>query len=301
MRKNYGFLYTAPSALAMTVLLVAPSLIILIFSFLAKDPNAGVAPRFSLEAYQSLFRADYGRVLADTLYITALSSAIAIAAALPCAYYMALARCKTLLLFIVIIPFWTNFLVRIFAWKAILEANGFLNLILLKTGIIETPVIFLYNRAAVIIVLAYTYLPFAILPLYSTIEKFDFSLLEAARDLGCTHMQSLRKVLLPCIRGGILTALAFVFIPIFGQYVVPDLIGGGRDGTFMLGQKIANAFFKERNWPLPAAFATLLTGFTALFMLGFAAKQRKRSKAKSSLNAAAGNTERALRARGPLE
>lgn len=119
-----------------------------------------------------------------------------------------------------------------------------------------------------ILVLAYTSLPFAILPLYNAIEKFDFGLLEAGRDLGCSHMCSLRKILLPNIRGGIIASIIFVAIPIFGQYVVPQLIGGGAKGTYMIGQQIANAFFQERNWPVPAAFTTLLMAITILgFMI----------------------------------
>jgi spermidine/putrescine transport system permease protein len=206
-------------------------------------------------------------VLLDTLEITLWATSLTLLVALPCAYYMALSSHKELLMLLIIIPFWTNFLVRIFAWKAILEANGFLNLILLKMSLIDSPIIFLYNRSAVIIVLAYTSLPFAILPLYSAIEKFDFGLLEAARDLGSSHTKSLLQILLPNIKGGIFASMVFVAIPIFGQYVVPDLIGGGNKGTFMMGQQIANVFFRERNWPVPSAFTTLLMAGT---LLGFA-------------------------------
>lgn len=272
--KNYGLLYTSIGGVFLTLFFVLPLLIILVFSFMKADINAGVMPVFSLEAYKTLFRPDYGQALLDTCVITLISVLIAISIAIPCAYYMVVSPNQTFLLFLIIIPFWTNFLVRIFAWKAILEANGFLNLVLLRLGVIDTPMIFLYNRVAVIIVLAYTYLPFAILPLYSTIEKFDFSLLEAGRDLGCGHVQALFKIMMPNIRPGIATALIFVLIPIFGQYVIPELIGGGREGTFMLGQKIASSFFRERNWPVPSAFSTLLVALTLLVLVFFINRRR---------------------------
>lgn len=282
-KTNYGLLYTSFGAVFLLLFFVLPLIIILVFSFMRADVNAGVIPEFSLDAYQSLFRPDYGRALTDTVIITLISVIIAIAVAIPCAYYMAVSRHQTFLMFLIIIPFWTNFLVRIFAWKAILEANGFLNLLLMRMGFIEEPIIFLYNRVAVIIVLAYTYLPFAILPLYSTIENFDFSLLEAGRDLGCGHVEALFRIMLPNIRAGISTALIFVLIPIFGQYVIPELIGGGREGTFMLGQKIANSFFRERNWPVPSAFSSLIVGIT-LSVLLFSTNRHRFLKRKIKRN-----------------
>lgn len=275
MKKNYGLLYALPGTVFLSIFLILPLLIIFVYSFMTKDINAGVIHKLSLDAYKTLFRADYVASFFDTIEVTIIATFLAFIVALPAAYYMARSKYKNELLLVIIVPFWTNFLVRIFAWKAILEANGFLNLILIKLNIIDDPIIFLYNRTAVIIVLAYTYLPFMVLPLYSAIEKFDFSLLEAAEDLGCNKQQAFFKVLIPSIKSGIFVAILFAAIPIFGQYVISELIGGGRDGTFMLGQKIANAFFKERNWPLPAAFATLLTVFTLLIVMANSVYSKK--------------------------
>ncbi|NIZ40130.1 ABC transporter permease [Entomospira entomophila] len=268
MRRNLGFRYTLLALIVTTTLTIIPLLIVIFYSFLTKNSSGGVIYQFSLDAYRTIFSREYALVLKDTLVITFWATSMTMMIALPCAYYMALSRHKDILMMIIIVPFWTNFLVRIFAWKAILEANGFLNLILLKIGLIDTPLMFLYNRTAVIVVLAYTSLPFAILPLYNAIEKFDFSLLEAARDLGSGHMRSLRKILLPNIRGGIVASMVFVAIPIFGQYIVPQLIGGGNAGTFMLGQQIANVFFNERNWPVPSAITTLLMFITLIGFFG---------------------------------
>jgi spermidine/putrescine transport system permease protein len=170
---------------------------------------------------------------------------------------MARSRHQTLLLLLIIIPFWTNFLIRVFAWMNILGNNGFLNELLIRLGIIKDYFPFLYNQNTVILVLVYMYLPYAILPLFSTIDKFDFSLLEAARDLGANKLTSIIKILIPNIRGGIFTAVLFTFIPIFGAYAVPLLVGGKE--SYMLGNIIADQLLKSRNWPRAAAISMVLT------------------------------------------
>jgi spermidine/putrescine transport system permease protein len=147
----------------------------------------------------------------------------------------------------------------------ILGNNGFLNEFLLRLGLIRESVHFLYNQKVVILVLVYMYLPYAILPLYSTIDKFDFSLLEAARDLGATKPQSMVKVLLPNIRSGMYTAVLFTFIPIFGAYAVPLLVGG--KDSYMLGNVIADQLTKSRNWPLASAISLVLTVVTTVGVL----------------------------------
>jgi len=255
--RNYGPLYAGPAGAWLTVFFVAPLLVIVLYSFLAKGMYGGVEPRFSLEAYRSLANSVFLRVSMNTFGISFVTTILAILIALPCGYYMARSNHKTLLLMLVIIPFWTNFLIRIYAWIAILGNNGFLNAFFLRTGILDAPVQFLYNQAAVTIVLVYTYLPYAILPLYSTIEKFDFSLLEAARDLGCTRRGAIFKVLLPNIRSGIITAVLFVFIPTFGAYAVPLLIGGKE--SYMLGNFVAEELTRTRNWPLASSISMMIT------------------------------------------
>lgn len=255
--RNYGSVYAGPAGIWLTVFFVVPLLVIVAYSFLAKGTYGGVEPRFSLEAYRSLANSVFLRVSLNTLGISFVTTVLAILVALPCGYYMARSNHKTLLLMLVIIPFWTNFLIRIYAWIAILGNNGFLNSFLLHTGIIAAPVQFLYNQVAVTIVLVYTYLPYAILPLYSTIEKFDFSLLEAARDLGCTRTGSIFRVLLPNIRTGILTAVLFVFIPTFGAYAVPLLVGGKE--SYMLGNFVAEELTRTRDWPLASAISLVIT------------------------------------------
>ena len=163
--RNYGLAYAGPAGIWLTIFFAAPLLVIVAYSFLEKGLYGGVEPKFSLEAYRSLANSVFLRVSLNTLGISLATTILAILIALPCGYYMARSNHKTFLLMLVIIPFWTNFLIRIYAWIAILGNNGFLNAILLRAGMAAAPVQFLYNQAAVTVVLVYTYLPYAILPL----------------------------------------------------------------------------------------------------------------------------------------
>jgi spermidine/putrescine transport system permease protein len=256
-----------------TIFFLAPIIIIVIYSFLKKGLYGGVEPVFSLEAYRSLGNPSYIIVTVRTIVISLVSTLITILIALPCGYYMARSKNQTLLLLLVIIPFWTNFLIRVFAWMNILGNNGFLNEFLIRIGLINDYIHFLYNQRVVILVLVYMYLPYAILPLFSTIDKFDFSLLEAARDLGAAKTESMIKVLLPNIRSGIYTAVLFTFIPIFGAYTVPLIVGGMN--SYMLGNIIADQLLKSRNWPLASAFSMVLTLVTTVGVILMMNLQRK--------------------------
>jgi spermidine/putrescine transport system permease protein len=252
-----------------TLFFIAPLLIIIFYSFLKKGLYGGVVMEFSLAAYRSLGNPSLIITIVRTIIASVLATLITILIALPCGYFMARSRNQTFLLLLIIIPFWTNFLIRVFAWMNILGNNGFLNELLLWLGLIGENVHFLYNQKVVILVLVYMYLPYAILPLYSTIDKFDFSLLEAARDLGATKPRSMLKVLLPNIRSGVYTAVLFTFIPIFGAYAVPLLVGG--KDSYMLGNVIADQLTKSRNWPLASAISLVLTLVTTagvLLMMG---------------------------------
>ena len=204
-----------------------------------------------------MLTASYGKLFVRTLFVSIVSTALCILLALPCGYAMAKSRHQTLLLFLIMIPFWTNSLIRINAWIGILGNEGVINEFLLKIGLIKEEVRFLYNQNAVILVLVYMFLPYAILPVFTAIDKFDFALLEAARDLGATKMQSLVKVMLPNIQAGIITAFIFTFIPIFGTYTVP-LFVGGKD-SYMIGNVIVDQATKIGNWPLAAAISMVIT------------------------------------------
>jgi spermidine/putrescine transport system permease protein len=276
MKRNYGMAYAAPQALWLTIFFATPLVIIIAYSFLKKGLYGGVEPQLSLQAYADMANPTLMRVTARTLWMSLAATVATILIALPCGYSIARSKNQALRLFLVIVPFWTNFLVRIYAWIAILGNEGFINQALRFLGF-RNGVQFLYNQGAVVLVLVYMYLPYAILPLFSTIDKFDFTLLEAARDLGATKMQSYVKVMLPNIRGGLVTAVLFTFIPIFGAYAVPLLVGGKE--SYMLGNVIADQLTKTRNWPLASAISMSVTLLTAIAVFMFALRKPKALRA----------------------
>jgi spermidine/putrescine transport system permease protein len=273
-RRNYGPLYSSAMALWFTVFFLAPLVIIVIYSFMKKGLYGGVSIGvFSLDAYRSLANPSFVIITVRTIITSIVATIITILIAMPCGYFMARSRNQTFLLLLIIIPFWTNFLIRVFAWMNILGNNGFLNDFLIRLGVLHDYIPFMYNQGAVILVLVYMYLPYAILPLFSTIDKFDFSLLEAARDLGASQTASVIKVLLPSIRSGIYTAVLFTFIPIFGAYAVPLLVGG--KDSYMLGNVVADQLTKARNWPLASAISMVLTVVTTNGIIVMIALQKQ--------------------------
>ena len=273
MKRNNGPLYAGPQALWLAVFFAAPLVIIVAYSFMRRGLYGGVESGFSLEAYRELANPNLLAVAFRTLWVSVAATAVILVLALPCGYSIARSRNQPMRLFLVIVPFWTNFLVRIYAWISILGNEGFLNDFLRATGLSSGGVQFLYNQGAVILVLVYMYLPYAILPLFSSIDKFDFTLLEAARDLGASRMEALRLVLLPNIRGGIVTSVLFSFIPIFGAYAVPLLVGG--KDSYMLGNVIADQVTKTRNWPLAASISMTVTFITGLAAMVYFVRSRR--------------------------
>ncbi|HOF84241.1 MAG TPA: ABC transporter permease [Treponemataceae bacterium] len=285
--RNYGPAYSYPMGLWFTVFFLLPILIIVVYSFLKKGLHGGVEWDFSLNAYVQMFQSSYAKLFVRTLWVTLLSTIISIVLALPCGYAMARSKYQTLLLFLIIIPFWTNSLIRINAWIAILGNEGFINVTLRNLGLITDGLPLLYTQSAVVLVLVYMYLPYAILPIFTAMDKFDFSLLEAARDLGATKPQSMFKVLLPNIRSGIVTAVIFTFIPIFGAYTVPLLVGG--KDSYMIGNVIVDQVTKVRNWPLASAFSLVITVFSTagvLWMIGTSARESARKKTSAGVQEA---------------
>ena len=276
-RKNYGLLYSSSMAVWFSLFFLAPIIIIFVYSFLKKGLFGGVEWKFSLEAYRSLTNPSFLTITGRTVIISLVATVITILIALPCGYYMARSKHQTLLLLFIIIPFWTNFLIRVFAWINILGNNGFINELLMRFNFITEYLPLMYNQRAVTLVLVYMYLPYAILPLFSTIDKFDFSLLEAARDLGAIKIVAIWKVLFPNIKSGIFTAVLFTFIPIFGAYAVPQLVGGMN--SYMLGNIIADQILKSRNWPLASSISVVLTVITTVGVLVMMNLQRREARA----------------------
>jgi spermidine/putrescine transport system permease protein len=272
-KKNYGPTYSLPMAAWFTVFFVAPIVIIVIYSFLKKGLYGGVEWEFSLEAYRGLTNPSFLTITLRTLVTSVVATVITILIALPCGYFMARSKNQTLLLLLIIVPFWTNFLIRVFAWMNILGNNGFINEFLMRLNLISEYLPLMYNQRAVTLVLVYMYLPYAILPLFSTIDKFDFSFLETARDLGAGKLTARIKILFLNIKSGMFTAVLFTFIPIFGAYAVPQLVGG-RD-SYMLGNIIADQILRSRNWPLASAISMVLTVVTTVGVLIMLYVQRR--------------------------
>jgi len=276
MKKQTGLLYTVPQIVWLIVFFAAPLCIIIAYSFLRKGLYGGVEPQLSLDAYTAMANPNILLVTWRTLKISVIATALTLLIALPCSYSIARSKNQAIRLFLVIVPFWTNFLVRIYAWIAILGNEGFLNDILKALHLTSNGVQFLYNQTAVILVLVYMYLPYAILPLFSTIDKFDFTLLDAARDLGATKLQSYIRVLLPNIKSGLVTAGLFTFVPIFGAYAVPLLVGG--KDSYMLGNIIADQLTKTRNWPLASSISMTVTVLTTGLVFLIALRKPREQK-----------------------
>ncbi len=200
----------------------------------------------------------YWKAYLSSLQIAVFSTLLTLLVGFPIAYGMARApsEWRPALLMMVILPFWTSFLIRVYAWMGILSTEGILNQFLLWIGIIDEPLILLNTNIAVYIGIVYTYVPFMILPIYATLEKMDDSLLEAAEDLGCSRMQAFWFVTAPLSRPGVIAGCFLVFIPALGEFVIPSLLGGSR--TLMIGKVLWEEFFNNRDWPVASAVAIIL-------------------------------------------
>ena len=194
----------------------------------------------------------------SSVLIAGVSTLLALLVGYPIAYGMARApeSIRPTLLMLVILPFWTSFLIRVYAWIGILKPEGLLNQFLLSIGVIDEPLIILNTHTAIFIGIVYSYLPFMILPLYSALEKMDYSLIEAAQDLGCPPMTAFWKITFPLSLPGVIAGCLLVFIPAVGEFVIPDLLGGSQ--TLMIGRTLWNEFFSNRDWPVSSAVAVIL-------------------------------------------
>jgi putrescine transport system permease protein len=259
----------------LTLFFLIPFLIVLKISFsepmLAQPPyaplleladEAGFAYlriQLNLSNYIVLFQDDvYIRAYLNSVRIAGLATLLTLMVGLPMAYGMARApeRWRMPLLTLVILPFWTSFLIRVYAWIGILKNEGLLNALLLSLGIISEPLIILNTNLAVYVGIVYSYLPFMILPIYASFEKMDASLVEAAVDLGCRPAMAFWRITVPIAFPGILAGCLLVFIPAVGEFVIPDLLGGSE--TLMIGRTLWIEFFNNRDWPLASAVAIVL-------------------------------------------
>lgn len=281
--RSAEWLVSSPSLLWLIVLFVIPTLIVFAISLKPSTPYGGIGEGWTLSTLASLGNPNYPAIIWRTIWISLATTALCLFLALPTAYLMARlgTTWRHVLLLLVIVPFWTSFLVRIFAWKVLLHPEGTIKRVLAFTGLAGSDTSLLYRPEAVLLVSVYSFLPFAILPIYAAAEKFDYRLVEAARDLGASSFQAFRRIFLPGIRRGLLTATLVVFIPSLGSYVIPDLVGG--PNSEMIGNKIAQRTFSDRNLPHASALSALLTLAVLAPMLVTLALNRRRGEAAPSV------------------
>ncbi|WP_090734402.1 ABC transporter permease subunit [Paracoccus homiensis] len=222
----------------------------------------------------------YWKSYLSSVRIAAISTFITLLVGYPIAYAMAQSpdEWRPTLMMLVILPFWTSFLIRVYAWIGILSNEGFLNQFLLWTGLIDTPLTIMNTTTAVYVGIVYTYLPFMILPIYAALEKLDGSLIEAAEDLGCSRLSAFWLVTLPLSRPGVIAGCFLVFIPALGEFVIPSLLGGSQ--TLMIGKVLWEEFFSNRDWPVASAVAVVLLLLLIIPIVLFQKNQQRQQEAE---------------------
>ncbi|MFK7744672.1 MAG: ABC transporter permease subunit [Roseobacter sp.] len=220
----------------------------------------------------------YWKAYLSSLRIAVLSTAFTLLVGYPIAYGMARApeEWRPTLMMLVILPFWTSFLIRVYAWMGILSQEGFLNQFLLWVGVIGEPLTILNTNIAVFIGIVYTYLPFMILPIYAALDRLDGSLIEAAEDLGCSRFQAFWLVTIPLSKNGIIAGSFLVFIPALGEFVIPSLLGGSQ--TLMIGKVLWEEFFNNRDWPVASAVAVILLLILIIPIILFQRNQQRQQE-----------------------
>ena len=300
------WLVTAPSFIWLAVFFAVPSVIVLAFTFHGHDASGGVG-EWSLSTWRELVDPDYPAIVWNTIRISLEVTVWSILLAVPCAYAIARmnTRWRAIVAGSIMLPFWTSFVVRVFAWKTMLHPDGWLQTCYITflrvrewlfgwlPGLVKQALVWsglasaspvdpatstiLDSESAVVLVSVYTFLPFAIMPIYTAAEKFDFSLLEAARDLGAKNFYAFRKIFLPGIRQGLVSAVLMVFIPAIGSYVIPQMLGGTE--CVLIGNKIFMRAIQNRNIPHASALATLMA-VSVLIPIGMAVWWKKRQDAR---------------------
>jgi spermidine/putrescine transport system permease protein len=280
-RRGTAVLLALPTALWYLLFLVAPLVVLVVMSVGERSPNGGYAPGFTFTQYAAL--PTRFTPLVNTLGLAALNTTICAIVAFPVAYTLALkvrGTWKLVLVALVVVPFWTSFLIRTYAWMTLLGGNGIPRIL----GWIGFGDIQLLNTPfAVSLGIVYNYLPLMVLPIYVSLERLDKSFMEASRDLGAGPIATLRQIVLPLAAPGILSGIVLVFIPVMGEYLIPILLGGGK--TYFLGNALADLFLQSRNWPFGSALAAVFVAGMIVLVAGYLALSRRlvRAGRESSL------------------
>jgi spermidine/putrescine transport system permease protein len=264
--------FLLPAWLTMGALFAAPFAIVLAYSFLTRGVYGGIEWPWTAESYRRLFDSLYLAILWRSFAMALAATVLCLVLAFPAALFISRApRHKNLYLQLVMLPFWTSFLVRTYAWIFLLRDTGLFNTALQALGITHGPLPLLYNDGAVLLGLVYGYLPFMVLPIYATLERLDPALVEAAADLGARPLATVFQIVVPLSRPGIVAGSVLVFIPCLGAYLTPDLLGGGR--TVMVGNLVQNQFTTARDWPFGAAVSIALMALVTLLLVVFLRRQ----------------------------
>ncbi len=255
-----------PVAVLLVFLVVVPLILVAVMSFCQTDEYYNVVHKFTAENYRKLVSADYLKIYGQSLLIAFFTTVLCVLIGYPFSYVIARTKSKKkkLLYMLVIIPFWTNSLIRIYGWRSFLGNTGWLNSILMSLHIIDEPISFLYKTGTTVLGMVYCFIPFMVLPLYTAIEKLDGSLLEASSDLGAKPIRTLFEVIIPLTASGIFSGCIMVFIPCLGYFFVSNILGGGN--TDMIGNLIERQFKSANNWPLGAALSIILILVTLLLV-----------------------------------
>jgi len=258
-RRPVAWLLAAPGVIWLLVFFAVPILLMFGYSFMPRGIYGGVQPGFTLEHYRRFAEPLYLAVLGRTVWLALVTTALCLLLGIPMAWTIARARrWRRVLLFLVVVPLWTSFLVRTYALMFLLRDTGIINALLLQLGLVQQPLSLLYTPGAVLLGLVSGHLPLMVLPVYASLEKLDPTLLEAAEVLGARPWSRFRRVVLPLALPGIIAGCLLVFIPALGAFLVPDLLGGARQ--IMLGNLVQNQFAAARNWPFGAAASFVVMG-----------------------------------------
>lgn len=274
-------LFFAPFLIVLKISLSDAALAIPPYTPNLKDGIGALIRELDFENFVFLTEDDlYWKAYLSSLRIALVSTVLTLLVGYPIAYGMAKApeEWRATLMMLVILPFWTSFLIRVYAWMGILSNEGLLNQLLLRLGVTSEPLVILNTTTAVYIGIVYTYLPFMILPIYAALDRLDSSLDEAAQDLGCTRRQAFWLVTIPLSKNGIVAGSFLVFIPALGEFVIPSLLGGS--GTLMIGKVLWEEFFNNRDWPVASAVAVILLLILILPIVLFQRNQQKQQEAE---------------------
>lgn len=243
----------------LVLLTLVPFSIILGMSFLQRSELGTLTHHLTFANYIRCFDLVYARVIGKTLWLAACATVSCLFIGFPVAYYLAKSKgaMRNFGLILLFIPFWTNFILRVHGMVSVFGQQGLLNQFLMHFQLVEAPLEILYTRTGVYLGLVYNYLPFLVVPIFSSLEKFDPTLREAAWDLGANRFQTFWRVVIPNIRGGVIIGSLFIFIPMMGEYVIPDMLGGGKE--MFLGKIMVDQFYVVQDWPFGSAIAGLLS------------------------------------------